>query len=74
MLELSTVLQARYMGAHGHGQLAKAVNNCLYDVACAAMAEMLPLAQKAGPRWKWTFDFDLRSQAPDAQLVSWPRA
>lgn len=37
-----------HMGAVGNGQIAKAMNNCLYNVSCAAMAEMLPLAQRAG--------------------------
>ena len=36
------------MGPHGQGQLTKAVNNCLYDISCAAMAEILPFATKAG--------------------------
>mmetsp|Transcript_40959 Transcript_40959/g.124101 ORF Transcript_40959/g.124101 Transcript_40959/m.124101 type:complete len:274 (+) Transcript_40959:1-822(+) len=37
-----------YMGSHGNGQLAKALNNCLYNVSCAAMAEVLALATKSG--------------------------
>ena len=37
-----------HVGGHGHGQLAKALNNCLYNVSVAAMAECLPLAQKSG--------------------------
>eukprot|EP00446_Apocalathium_sp_SHHI-4_P062514 CAMPEP_0177417392 /NCGR_PEP_ID=MMETSP0368-20130122/68620_1 /TAXON_ID=447022 ORGANISM="Scrippsiella hangoei-like, Strain SHHI-4" /NCGR_SAMPLE_ID=MMETSP0368 /ASSEMBLY_ACC=CAM_ASM_000363 /LENGTH=282 /DNA_ID=CAMNT_0018886959 /DNA_START=8 /DNA_END=853 /DNA_ORIENTATION=- len=37
-----------HMGAVGNGQIAKAMNNCLYNVGCAAMAEMLPLAKRAG--------------------------
>lgn len=37
-----------YMGTTGNGQLAKALNNCLYNVSVAAMAEMLPLASRAG--------------------------
>lgn len=37
-----------HMGAVGNGQIAKAMNNCLYNVSCAAMAEMLPLAARAG--------------------------
>ncbi|CAE8733306.1 unnamed protein product [Polarella glacialis] len=37
-----------YMGATGNGQIAKAFNNCLYNVSCAATAEMLPLALRAG--------------------------
>lgn len=37
-----------HLGVVGNGQIAKAMNNCLYNVGCAAMAEMLPLAKKAG--------------------------
>eukprot|EP00747_Dinoflagellata_sp_TGD_P210620 gnl/TRDRNA2_/TRDRNA2_83883_c0_seq1.p1 gnl/TRDRNA2_/TRDRNA2_83883_c0~~gnl/TRDRNA2_/TRDRNA2_83883_c0_seq1.p1 ORF type:complete len:322 (+),score=54.81 gnl/TRDRNA2_/TRDRNA2_83883_c0_seq1:70-1035(+) len=37
-----------HMGAIGSGQVTKAMNNCLYNVSVAAMAEMLPLAQRAG--------------------------
>ena len=37
-----------HMGALGNGQLAKALNNCLYNVNYAAMAEMLPFARPAG--------------------------
>eukprot|EP00931_Biecheleriopsis_adriatica_P071568 TRINITY_DN45444_c0_g1_i1.p1 TRINITY_DN45444_c0_g1~~TRINITY_DN45444_c0_g1_i1.p1 ORF type:complete len:185 (+),score=38.37 TRINITY_DN45444_c0_g1_i1:32-556(+) len=37
-----------YMGESGNGQLAKAMNNCLYNVSCAATAEMLPFAARAG--------------------------
>eukprot|EP00927_Polykrikos_kofoidii_P040583 TRINITY_DN34655_c0_g1_i1.p1 TRINITY_DN34655_c0_g1~~TRINITY_DN34655_c0_g1_i1.p1 ORF type:complete len:338 (+),score=56.66 TRINITY_DN34655_c0_g1_i1:127-1140(+) len=37
-----------YMGPHGHGQLAKALNNCLYNISCAAMAEIMALAAKVG--------------------------
>ncbi|CAE7222472.1 Hgd, partial [Symbiodinium necroappetens] len=37
-----------HMGEVGNGQLAKALNNCLYNVSCAAMAEMLPFALRAG--------------------------
>ena len=37
-----------HMGASGNGQLMKITNNVLYNVALAAMAEMLPLAVKAG--------------------------
>ena len=32
----------------GHGQLAKALNNILYNISVAAMAEQLPLAAKLG--------------------------
>lgn len=37
-----------YMGASGNGQLAKMVNNTLFNVSCAALAEMLPLAVRLG--------------------------
>ena len=37
-----------HMGTHGNGQLAKALNNCLYNISVAAMAEVLPLAQRSG--------------------------
>jgi 3-hydroxyisobutyrate dehydrogenase-like beta-hydroxyacid dehydrogenase len=37
-----------HVGTTGHGQLAKALNNCLYNVSVAAMAEVLPLAQRSG--------------------------
>eukprot|EP00434_Breviolum_minutum_P015097 symbB.v1.2.013310.t1/scaffold938.1/size150240/3 len=36
-----------HMGASGNGQLAKALNNCLYNVSCAATAEMLSFAARA---------------------------
>jgi 3-hydroxyisobutyrate dehydrogenase-like beta-hydroxyacid dehydrogenase len=36
------------MGKHGNGQLTKMVNNCIYDINCAAIAEMLPMAVKLG--------------------------
>ncbi|CAK9028357.1 Probable 3-hydroxyisobutyrate dehydrogenase [Durusdinium trenchii] len=36
-----------HMGASGNGQLAKAMNNCLYNISCAATAEMLSFAAKA---------------------------
>lgn len=36
-----------HMGATGNGQLAKALNNCLYNISCAAMAELLPFAARA---------------------------
>jgi 3-hydroxyisobutyrate dehydrogenase-like beta-hydroxyacid dehydrogenase len=37
-----------YMGGSGNGQLAKIVNNTLFNISCAALAEMLPLAVKLG--------------------------
>mmetsp|Transcript_65520 Transcript_65520/g.142200 ORF Transcript_65520/g.142200 Transcript_65520/m.142200 type:complete len:318 (-) Transcript_65520:200-1153(-) len=37
-----------HVGAVGNGQLSKSMNNCLYNIGCAAMAEMLPLAERAG--------------------------
>ena len=37
-----------YMGACGNGQLAKIVNNTLFNISCAALAEMLPLAVRLG--------------------------
>ena len=37
-----------HMGNSGSGQLTKMTNNVLYNIACAAMAEMLPLATKLG--------------------------
>ena len=37
-----------HMGASGNGQLTKMTNNVLYNISCAAMAEMLPLAVKLG--------------------------
>ena len=37
-----------HMGESGAGQVAKTVNNVLYNIACAAMAEMLPLATALG--------------------------
>lgn len=40
--------QIVHVGSVGHGQLAKALNNALYNVSIAAMAEVLPLAQRAG--------------------------
>jgi 3-hydroxyisobutyrate dehydrogenase-like beta-hydroxyacid dehydrogenase len=38
----------RHLGASGAGQLAKMVNNVLFNISCAAMAELLPLAVKLG--------------------------
>jgi 3-hydroxyisobutyrate dehydrogenase-like beta-hydroxyacid dehydrogenase len=37
-----------HMGAVGNGQLAKLVNNLLYNTSCAAIAEILPMAVKLG--------------------------
>jgi 3-hydroxyisobutyrate dehydrogenase-like beta-hydroxyacid dehydrogenase len=37
-----------YMGKSGNGQLAKMVNNVLYNISAAAMAEILPMAVKLG--------------------------
>lgn len=37
-----------HMGPAGSGQLTKMVNNVLYNVSVAAMAEMLPLAARLG--------------------------
>lgn len=37
-----------YMGASGCGQLSKAINNILFDINMAALAEMLPVAVKLG--------------------------
>lgn len=37
-----------YMGAYGCGQLTKAINNTLFDINMAALAEMLPVAVKLG--------------------------
>ncbi len=37
-----------YMGQSGNGQLAKITNNVLYNISCAAMAEILPTAVKMG--------------------------
>ena len=37
-----------HMGKCGNGQLTKAINNCIYDINCAAIAEMLPFAVKLG--------------------------
>lgn len=36
------------MGAVGSGQLAKLINQLLFDVNCAALAEVLPMAAKLG--------------------------
>jgi 3-hydroxyisobutyrate dehydrogenase-like beta-hydroxyacid dehydrogenase len=37
-----------YMGAVGSGQLAKLVNQLLFDINCAALAEILPMAAALG--------------------------
>lgn len=37
-----------YMGKSGNGQLAKMVNNTLFNISCAALAELLPLAVRLG--------------------------
>ncbi|WP_259332888.1 MULTISPECIES: NAD(P)-dependent oxidoreductase [unclassified Pseudomonas] len=37
-----------YMGAAGAGQLAKLINQLLFDINCAAIAEILPMAVKLG--------------------------
>ncbi|BEQ16886.1 2-hydroxymethylglutarate dehydrogenase [Desulfoferula mesophila] len=37
-----------YLGGTGNGQLAKTLNNVLFDISCAAMAEILPVAVKMG--------------------------
>ncbi|MFC2020933.1 NAD(P)-dependent oxidoreductase [Chloroflexota bacterium] len=36
------------MGKNGNGQLTKLINQLLYNVSCAAMAEILPMAVKLG--------------------------
>jgi 3-hydroxyisobutyrate dehydrogenase-like beta-hydroxyacid dehydrogenase len=37
-----------YMGDAGSGQLTKLVNQLLFDINCAALAEMLPMARRMG--------------------------
>lgn len=37
-----------YMGSHGCGQLTKTINNVLFDINVAALAEILPMAIKLG--------------------------
>jgi 3-hydroxyisobutyrate dehydrogenase-like beta-hydroxyacid dehydrogenase len=37
-----------YMGKNGNGQLAKLVNQLLFNISCAAIAEILPMAVKLG--------------------------
>jgi len=37
-----------YMGKSGNGQLTKLINQLLFNISCAAMAEILPMAVKLG--------------------------
>ena len=37
-----------YMGGPGCGQLAKVINNVFFNISCAAVGELLPLAVKMG--------------------------
>ena len=37
-----------YLGVSGNGQIMKMINNVLFDIHCAALAEILPLAAKMG--------------------------
>jgi 3-hydroxyisobutyrate dehydrogenase-like beta-hydroxyacid dehydrogenase len=37
-----------HMGPSGHGQLMKMANNVLFNISCAALAEMLPFAATLG--------------------------
>ncbi len=37
-----------YMGAVGSGQLTKMINQLLYNISCAGLAEVLPMAVKLG--------------------------
>lgn len=37
-----------YMGGPGSGQLTKLVNQLLFDINCAALAEILPMSKKMG--------------------------
>lgn len=37
-----------YMGGPGSGQLAKLINNVFFNISCATVAELLPLAVKMG--------------------------
>jgi 3-hydroxyisobutyrate dehydrogenase-like beta-hydroxyacid dehydrogenase len=37
-----------YLGISGNGQIMKMINNVLFDIHCAALAEILPLAAKMG--------------------------
>lgn len=38
----------QYMGTHGNGQLTKLINQLLFDINVAALAEILPLSVKMG--------------------------
>lgn len=38
----------QYMGKAGNGQLTKMVNNCIYDINCASISEMLAVSVKLG--------------------------
>jgi 3-hydroxyisobutyrate dehydrogenase-like beta-hydroxyacid dehydrogenase len=40
--------QIVYMGKSGNGQLTKLINQLLFNISCAAMAEILPMAVKLG--------------------------
>lgn len=40
--------QVLYMGPTGSGQLTKLVNQLLFDINCAALAEILPMAARMG--------------------------
>jgi 3-hydroxyisobutyrate dehydrogenase-like beta-hydroxyacid dehydrogenase len=40
--------QIVYMGAVGSGQLTKLINNLLFNISCAGLAEVLPMAVKLG--------------------------
>ena len=40
--------QILYMGGTGSGQLTKLINQLLFDIHCAALAEILPMAAKMG--------------------------
>ena len=40
--------QIVYMGAVGNGQLTKLINNLLFNISCAGLAEVLPMAVKLG--------------------------
>lgn len=37
-----------FMGKSGNGQLTKMINNCIFDINCMAIAELLPMAVKLG--------------------------
>jgi 3-hydroxyisobutyrate dehydrogenase-like beta-hydroxyacid dehydrogenase len=37
-----------YVGGPGNGQLTKMINNVLFNISCAAMAEALPMAVRLG--------------------------